>query len=94
LKNGVFRIYTNGEIEDLRTVWYHGNFEQITAIYHAGFVDGVGLNLAIIENFNNLGLWQIRLRTLHNYNFVSAGVILELGQLIRIIKFMKCADYI
>jgi hypothetical protein len=26
LKNGIFRINTNGEIEDLRSVWNHGDF--------------------------------------------------------------------
>jgi hypothetical protein len=94
LKNGVFRIYTNGDNEDLRTIWYHGDFDQVTAIYQGGFVDGAGLNLISVESFNNLGLWQIRLRTMSNYNFVSAGVNLKPGQLIKIFKFMKCADYV
>jgi hypothetical protein len=35
LKNGIFRIYLNGEVEDLRSVWYHCDFDQIIAIYQA-----------------------------------------------------------
>jgi hypothetical protein len=38
LKNGFFRIYTNGDNEVLRSVWYHGDFDQVTAIYQTGFV--------------------------------------------------------
>jgi hypothetical protein len=39
LKAFVGEIYTNGEVEDLRSVWFHGMFDQITAVYQAGFVD-------------------------------------------------------
>jgi hypothetical protein len=64
LKNGIFKIYTNGEVEDLRSVWFHGDFDQVTAIYQVGFVDGQGLNFTSVETLKNLGLWQFRLRTL------------------------------
>jgi hypothetical protein len=77
----------------LRSVWYHGDIDQITAIYQAGFVEGPGKKFTSVESYEKLGLWQIRLRSVSEYNFVSAGVNIELGQLIKILKLMKCAKY-
>jgi hypothetical protein len=94
LKNGIFKIYTNGEVEDLRSVWFHGDFDQVTAIYQAGFVEGEGLNFTSVETFKNLRLWQFRLSTLCNVNFVSLGENVEIGKFIKIIKYTRCADYV
>jgi hypothetical protein len=94
LKNSIFQIYTNGEIEVLMSVWFHGDFDQITGIYQAGFVEGEGLNFTSVETSKNLGLWQFRLRTLCSYNFVSLSENVEIGKLIKIIKITGCGDYV
>jgi hypothetical protein len=31
LKNGIFRIYTNDDNENLRSIWYHGDFDQTSS---------------------------------------------------------------
>jgi hypothetical protein len=56
LKNGIFKIYTNGENELLRSVWYHGDIDQVTAIFQAGFVEGPGLEFTNVESYDKLGL--------------------------------------
>jgi hypothetical protein len=93
LKNEIFRLYTNGENEMLRSVWYHGDIDRITTIYQAGFVEGPGMNFVSVESVEKLGFRQVRLRSTSEYNFVSAGVNVELRQLIQILRFMKCAEY-
>jgi hypothetical protein len=62
-KNEIFKIYTNGETEELRSVWYYRTFDEATAIYQAGFVDGEGINFVSVESSKNLCLWQFRVRT-------------------------------
>jgi hypothetical protein len=44
-------------MEDLRSVWFHGSFNEMTAVYQAGFVNGEGSNLISVEMSKNLGLW-------------------------------------
>jgi hypothetical protein len=66
-------------MEDLRSVWFHGSFNEVTVIYQAGFVEGDGINLISVETSKNLDLWQFRLRTLCNYSFITVGENIEIG---------------
>jgi hypothetical protein len=62
----------------------------LSSVYKASF----SKNLISIETSKNLGLWQVRFRTICNYNFISVGKNIQIGQLIKILRFIECGDYI
>jgi hypothetical protein len=47
-----------------------------------------------VETPSKLLLLQFRIRTFTEYQFISTGFYVEIGQLIRVLKFLNRCDYI
>jgi hypothetical protein len=57
LKNGIFKLFTDVELEEFRSVWYLGMADNITSVYQVGFIDDTGINFISVESPKNLSLW-------------------------------------
>jgi hypothetical protein len=92
-KNCVFKLYSYVELENFRSIWFHGSFDKVTGVYPVGFIKDTDINFISVETPKNLHLWYFRVRTLCNINFISVGEEVTVGQLVKILKFLKNGDY-
>lgn len=70
-------------------MWFNGKFNNITKVYQTGGTEDNGIKMLNIETPASLLIWQFRIKTFEKYEFVTSGFNVEIGQLIKVLKFLK-----
>jgi hypothetical protein len=62
-------------------------FNLYIAVYQNGGIKRARIIMIDVEYPSRLLLWQFRLRTFNEYEFISKGFYIDIGQLICVLKF-------
>jgi hypothetical protein len=56
-------------------MWFNGKFDSVTAVYQVGDMENSGSEMMNVESPSKLLLWEFRIRTFTDYQFISLSYL-------------------
>jgi hypothetical protein len=92
LKKTVFNLCSENIVADFRSLWFYRKFNNIAAVYQVGGVEDYGLVMIYVGTPVRSIIWQFYMKLIDRYEFVTAGFHIEIGQLVKVLTFLRKCD--
>jgi hypothetical protein len=75
-------------------MWFNGKFNYLTASCQGGDIEGARMEIINVESPARMLLLQFKLRMWDEYEFLTFGFYVKIGQLVLVLMLLRKCDYI